>query len=140
MDFFSGSMRNSHQKATIFGGSMKELSPFLGAVLRKHVSHPSRQLHPSFQSQSPTPSHRATSFGSVFIGQLVCDSQVRIAVHPACRWVLVSRLPSPQSKVLGQWLRCVSILLLTIPFLGFLLRIGILSFHLGRKRTIFGLV
>jgi hypothetical protein len=66
-----GSIRNSHQKAMIFGGSMKEISSFLGAVLRKHVSHPSRQPHPSFQSQSPTPMHRATSFGSVFIVQLV---------------------------------------------------------------------
>jgi len=62
-----GSIRNSHSKAMIFGGSMKKCTPFLGAVLRKHVSHPSRQLHPSFQSQSPTPSHRATSFGSVFM-------------------------------------------------------------------------
>jgi hypothetical protein len=38
-------MCHSHQKAMIFGGSMKELTPFLGAVLRKHVSHPSRQSH-----------------------------------------------------------------------------------------------
>jgi len=66
MDFFSGSMRNSHQKAMIFGGSMKKCTPFLGAVLRRHVSHPSRQSHVSFSS-NPTPSHRATSFGSVFI-------------------------------------------------------------------------
>jgi hypothetical protein len=50
MDFFSGSMRNSHQKAMIFGGSMKELSSFRGAVLRKHVSHPSRQSHVPFSS------------------------------------------------------------------------------------------
>jgi hypothetical protein len=48
MDFFSGSIRNPHQKATIFGGSMKELTPFLGAVLRRHVSHPSRQSHSPF--------------------------------------------------------------------------------------------
>jgi hypothetical protein len=53
----------------IFGGSMKELSSFLGAVLRKHVSHPSRQPH-SPSSSNPTPMHRATSFGSVFI--IVC--------------------------------------------------------------------
>jgi hypothetical protein len=63
----------------IFGGSMKELTPFRGAVLRRHVSHPSRQPHPSFQSQSPTPSHLATSFGSVFIGQLVCSLRDRKA-------------------------------------------------------------
>ena len=140
MDFFSGSMRNSHSKAMIFGGSMKECTPFLGAVLRKQFLHPSRQSHPSFQSQSPTPSQRATSFGSVFIARLVCSLQLRIAVHTSYRLDLLSRLPLPQSTVLGQWLRCVSILLLTIPFLGFHLRIGILSLHLGRKRTIFGLV
>ncbi len=73
MDFFSGSIRNSHQKAMIFGGSMKEFTSFRDAVLRRHVSHPSRQSHvPS--SSNPTPSHRATSFGSVFILFWFCSS------------------------------------------------------------------
>jgi hypothetical protein len=66
MVFSSGSMCHSHQKAMIRGGSMKECTPFLGAVRRKQFSQPSRQYQmPS--SSEPEPSQRATSFGRVFM-------------------------------------------------------------------------
>lgn len=66
MDFSSGSMCHSHQKAMINGGSMKECTPFLGAVRLRQSSQPSRQYQmPS--SSEPDPLQRATSFGRVFM-------------------------------------------------------------------------
>jgi hypothetical protein len=54
-------MRNSHSNAMIAGGSIIQTCSGLCAVLRKHVSQPSLQSHPS-AAWKPTPSQRATSF------------------------------------------------------------------------------
>jgi hypothetical protein len=54
-------MKNSHSNAMIAGGSIIQTRSGLFAVLRKHVSQPSRQSHPA-SSLDPTPLQRATSF------------------------------------------------------------------------------
>src|SRR5690606_17535294 len=56
------SIKYSHSKTMIAGASIIETRSGLGAVLRRHISHPSRQPHPS-SSCHPTPSQRATSLG-----------------------------------------------------------------------------
>lgn len=56
-----GGIRNSHSNAMIAGGSTIHTCAPRSAVLRRQVSHPSRQSHPS-SSWKPTPLQRATSF------------------------------------------------------------------------------
>lgn len=75
---YSASIKNSHSKAMIAGGSsMLSLAP-RGAVRRKQLSQPSRQSNPP-SSWKPTPLQRATSLGRVFFMYLqsVCREGLR---------------------------------------------------------------